>query len=181
MDTYDEKYQKSAEITIDGIAYKIKRIDVHHFSMSDKRYPDRSIAIWHIAQLHEDAPYKDDVEKWLKDDGFDVNDNKYNWETAKQKETSMNSARKNIFKMCRQVGKTNTVKAMLDEASGVGGVMCPRCKTTETPWLIPTGKGQWYVCCAQCSATTGLHETEQQACDAWDNKELLNRKQRRSK
>ncbi len=70
MNTYNEGYQKSAEITIDGIAYKIKRIDVHHFSMSDKRCPDRSIAIWHIAQLHEDAPYKDDVEKVVEDVGL---------------------------------------------------------------------------------------------------------------
>lgn len=80
MNTYDEGYQKSAEITVDGIAYNIKRIDVHHFSMSDPRYPDCSMAIWHIAQLHEDAPYKDDVEKWLKDDEFEISNKEYSWE-----------------------------------------------------------------------------------------------------
>jgi hypothetical protein len=75
---FDENYQKEAIIIVDGMEYVVKRIDVHHFSMDDKKRPGHP-AIWHIGQLYGDCPYKEEITKWLRDDSVDINLREYYW------------------------------------------------------------------------------------------------------
>ncbi|MDD4439921.1 MAG: hypothetical protein PHS04_18095 [Tissierellia bacterium] len=76
---FDENYQKEAVIFVDGMEYVVKRIDVHHFSMDDKKRPGHPV-IWHIGQLHYDCPYKEEITKWLRDDSVDISLREYHWE-----------------------------------------------------------------------------------------------------
>jgi len=76
---YDENYEKEAVIFIDGMEYVVKRIDVHHFSMSDPKRPGYQV-IWHIGQLHYDCPYRQEITEWLRDDSIDISLREYHWE-----------------------------------------------------------------------------------------------------
>ena len=75
---FDENYQKEAVIFVDDMEYVVKRIDIHHFSMDDKKRPGHP-AIWHIGQLYDDCPYKQEITKWLRDDSVDINLRRYYW------------------------------------------------------------------------------------------------------
>lgn len=75
---YDENYKKEAVIFVDGMEYVVKRIDIYHFSMDDKKRPGHP-AIWHIGQLHSDCPYREEIAGWLKDDSVDINLREYHW------------------------------------------------------------------------------------------------------
>ena len=75
---FDENYQKEAIIFVDDMEYVVKRIDVYHFSMFDKKRPEYP-AIWHIGQLYGDCPYKQAITKWLRDDSVDINLRRYYW------------------------------------------------------------------------------------------------------
>lgn len=75
---FNENYQKEAIIFVDNVEYVVKRIDIHHFSMFDKKRLEHPV-IWHIAQLYGDCPYKQEITKWLRDDSVDINLRKYYW------------------------------------------------------------------------------------------------------
>lgn len=83
--------------------------------------------------------------------------------------------KKELVACSRQFGKTDTVKAMIENELKV---QCPRCKTTEKPVASCNSYGN-VVWCSQCSATTDYYDTIEDAERAWDNQILLNRKQRR--
>lgn len=78
MNIYDEGYQKEATIIVNGREFIVQRLDVHHFNMKIKGSTSNG-AIWHIAQVADDMPYKNDIAVWLKDDDYDINLKEYHY------------------------------------------------------------------------------------------------------